>query len=173
VEELVMRLLAICAVLISQWLFATKAFTQSDSDSTATVSCDFDDGKEISVQYKKSAGVGKDEPRNGKVWEPGGVPMTLYTQTAVILNHVEIGVGAFSMYVVPNRKDWTLIVNRNVTPGAKYDQSQDIVRAPMELGDLTQPVKPMQVIFGHLAPKLCSIRLYYGNTGAFAEFTEK
>lgn len=169
-----MRWLAIFAVLCSQWIFASKALAQnSDSDSTATVSCDFDDGTELSVQYNKSAGAGKDEPHNGKIWEPGGSPMTLYTQIPVILNRVEIPIGAYRMYVLPNRKDWTLIVNRNVTPGAKYDQTQDLVRAPMELGDLSQPVKPMQVIFGHLAPKLCSIRLYYGNTGALAEFNEK
>lgn len=170
-----MRVLAIFIVLLSRSLFAAAALAQqTDPDSqTATASCDFDDGKEISVQYNNSAGNKDDEPRTGKVWEPGGSPMSLYTQGPVVLNNVEIPVGAYHMYVIPGKKDWTLIVNKNVTAGSKYDDKQDLVRASMELGNVSTPVKPLQVVFGHMGPKLCSIRLYYGNTGAFSEFTEK
>jgi len=169
-----MRVLAICIALFGPWIFAAATLAQeTGSDSqTATASCDFDDGKQISVQYNNSAGA-KDEPRNGKVWEPGGSPMSLYTQVPIVLNNVEIPVGAYFMYVIPGKKDWTLIVSKNVTAGSKYDDKQDLVRASMELGNVSTPVKPLQVVFGHMGPKVCSIRLYYGNSGAFAEFTEK
>jgi len=169
-----MRALMAAAVLLAQWMPAQKAVAQGTDQSaqTATTVCDFDDGKEISVQYSR-ADSSKNEPRTGKVWEPGGSPMTLFTQAPVILNNTEIPVGAFSLYAMPNRKDWTLIVNKNVTAGSKYDPAQDLVRAPMEIGNLSQPVKPLQVIFGHMGPKQCTIRLYYGDTGAFAEFAEK
>jgi len=169
-----MRVLLTCFALLAQCMFASAAVAQQadQSSQTATTVCDFDDGKEISVQYSK-AEVEKNEPHNGKVWEPGGTAMTLYTQTPVVLNNVEIPVGAFSMYVIPNRKDWTLIVNRNVTAPTKYDQTQDMARASMEIGDLSQPVKPLQVVLAHMGPKLCSIRLYYDTAGALTQFTEK
>ncbi len=146
----------------------------ADSESnSATAMCDFDDGQEISVRYKDTVASAKDEPHNGKVWLPGGSPMTLFTNVGLMLNQQNIPPGAYSVYVIPNRKEWTLIVNRNVTPGAAYDEKQDIARSPMELGEIEAPPKQLQVSFAHMGPKQCSIRLYYDKTGAFTEFTEK
>jgi len=169
-----MRVLLTCVALLALWMLASTVLAQqADQNSqTATTVCDFDDGREISVQYSK-AQVEKNEPRNGKVWEPGGTAMTLYTQTPVLFNNIEIPVGAFSMYVIPNHKEWTLILNRNVTAPAKYDQTQDMARGSMEVGDLSQPVKPLQVVMAHMGPKVCSIRLYYDTVGALTQFTEK
>lgn len=168
-----MRVTALFIALIFPCFAARPVVAQqADPDDTATAYCNFDDGNQVSVQYNNT-GKSKEEPHNGKVWEPGGAPMTLYTQVPVVLNSVTIPVGAFRMYVMPNKKEWTLIVNKNVTAGSKYDESQDLVRAPMEVGDLSQPVKPIQVVLAHMGTKTCSIRVYYGTVGALAEFTEK
>ena len=115
----------------------------------------------------------KDQPRNGKVWLPAGSPMTLFTQVALVLNNVELPVGAYSLYVIPNKKEWTLVVSRNVTNPKTYDEKQDLVRAPMEIGGVSSPPKRLQASFAHVAPKQCSIRLYYETIGAFVEFNEK
>jgi hypothetical protein len=115
----------------------------------------------------------KDEPRNGKVWLPAGSSMTLFTQVPLQLNHVDIPVAAYSMYIIPNRKEWTLIVSKNVTSPKVYDEKQDLVRAPMDLGEVNSPPKQLQVSFAHVAAKQCSIRLYYEKTGAFVDFYEK
>ena len=165
-----MRRLAFCVFPIILLIPSVISLAQ-DSDMQ-TVACNFDDGNQISVQYNASP-KSKEEPKNGKVWEPGGAPMTLYTQAPVTLNNVMIPTGAFSMYVIPNKKDWTLIVNKNVAAGSKYDESQDLARATMEMGNLSQPVKPVQVVLAHMGEKVCSIRLYYGNVGVLTEFHEK
>jgi Protein of unknown function (DUF2911) len=168
-----MRASAICIVILGQVLVANAAFAQQkDADAnTATAFCDFDDNQEISVRYNTT--VSKDEPRNGKVWLPGGGPLTLFAGAPVSLNNSAIPVGAYSIYVIPNRKDWTLVVNKNVTPGAAYDQAQDVARGPMELGEVSSPPGQLQVSFAHVGPKQCNIRLYYGKVGAFADFVEK
>jgi len=167
-----MRLLVVCALLMGLVVPGTLAIAQDSESQLQTAYCNFADGAQISVRYDAS-GKSKEEPKNGKVWEPGGSPMTLYTQAAVVLKGVEIPVGAFSVYAIPNKKEWTLVVNKNVTAGSKYDEAQDLVRVPMELGDLSSPVKPLQVVLAHMAPKTCTIRLYYGNVGAQADLTEK
>jgi len=167
-----MRLTVVCALLTGLVIPATQVMAQSAEPQLQTAYCTYADDNEISVRYDAS-GKNKEEPKNGKVWEPGGSAMTLYTQGPVVLNHVEIPVGAFTVYVVPGKKEWTLVVNKNVTAGSKYDEAQDLVRAPMELGDLNPPVKPLQVALAHMAPKTCTLRLYYGNVGAQADFTEK
>jgi hypothetical protein len=171
-----MRLLAVCLVLTAQFILATIATAQADqdpNDPTKTASCDFADDKEISVQYNGSVMSEKDQPHTGKIWLPAGSPMTLFTQVPLILNHQELAVGAYTMYVIPNKKEWTLIVSRNVTNPKTYDEKQDLVRAPMEIGGVSGPPKQLQISFAHIAPKQCSIRLYYESTGAFVEFNEK
>ena len=167
--------LAACVLLVGQFMVGDRMLAQSaGSDSNfATAACDFDDGQEISVRYSQTVASSKDEPHNGKLWLPGGSPMTLFTNVGVTLNHVSIAAGAYSMFVIPNRKEWTLIVNRNVTPGAAYDEKQDIVRSPMELGEIDSPPKQLQVSFSRSGPKTCSIRLYYEKVGAFTDFLEK
>ena len=170
-----MRLTALVALLLSQFIFisARVAFAQQEDSNSATAFCDFQDGQEVSIRYSTALASAKEEPRNGKVWLPGGSPITLFTGTPLTLNNSLIPTGAYTVYVIPNKKDWTLIVNKNVTAGAPYDEKQDVARAPMELGEVDSPPKQLEASFAHVSPKVCSIRLYYGKTGAFAEFNEK
>jgi len=165
-----MRQRMICMLVVSCLALRLQARAQqAESQST---SCNFEDGNQITVQYNTSDSS-KDQPRNGKIWAPGGKPMVLYTQVPLTLNGATIPVGAFSMYVLPGKKDWTLIVNKNVTAGSAYDEKDDIARGPMELGEIGQPMKELQVSFAHMAPKQCNIRIYYGKVGAFGEIDEK
>lgn len=168
-----MRAPAICIVVLGQMLMANAALArpQDPDANSATAFCDFEDTQEISVRYNNAAS--KDEPRNGKVWLPGGKPLTLFAGAQVSFNNTPIPAAAYSLYIIPNRKDWTLVVNKNVTPGAAYDQTQDVARGPMELGEVDSPPGQFQVSFAHTAAKTCSIRLYYGKIGAFADFVEK
>ena len=170
-----MRTAAIWVVLLSQLAVAAAASVpQADSSaSPPTAYCNFDDGNQVSMQYNDADLSNKEQPRAGKVWAPGGAPMVLYAQTAMTLAGTAIPVGAYTVYVIPNKKDWTLIVNRNVKAGSAYDQTQDLTRASMELGEIGESTKQLQVSFGHLGPKQCNLRLYYQKTGAFVDFMEK
>lgn len=132
-----------------------------------TTFCNFDENNQVSAQYTAAV---KDPPRNGKVWSPG---VTLYVQTPLTLGGSTLGLGAYSVHFIPDKKNWTIIVNRNVTAGAAYDATQDVARAPMEVGELPAPLKDLQLTFGHMAPKECSLQVYYQKTGVFAEFMQK
>ncbi|PYV85704.1 MAG: hypothetical protein DMG93_00640 [Acidobacteria bacterium] len=129
--------------------------------------CDFDDGNQVNVQYSPNV---KEQPRNGRVWAPG---ITLYVQTPLTLGGKTIGLGAYSVFLIPDRKNWTLIVNKNVTAGAAYNSADDVARASMDIGEIPQPVNTLQLSFGHMGPKQCSLRVYYQKTGAFTDFMEK
>jgi Protein of unknown function (DUF2911) len=165
---------AVCMLLLILFIPARCMLAQTQADAnTATTFCDFDDNQEISVRYNNAEMSSKDEPRNGKVWTPGGSPLTLFTNTTLTLNNSSIPPGAYSVYIIPNKKEWTLIVNRNVTAGAAYDEKQDVARSPMDLGEVDSPPRQLQVSFAHTSAKQCSIRLYYGKIGAFTDFQEK
>jgi Protein of unknown function (DUF2911) len=167
-----MRGLAIFVALISQSLLASASQATSGGKS-ASISCAFDDGKEIKIQYNSSSAKHGEEFREGKLWEPGGSPMILFTQTALTLANSLIPEGAYSLYVIPEKQKWTLILNKSVTPSNKYDAAQDLVRAPMPTGEIEQALKQPKLAFAHIAAKQCNLRLYYENTGGWAEFREK
>jgi hypothetical protein len=83
-----------------------------------------------------------------------------------------IPVGAYTVYPIPARDHWTLVVNKNVTPGAAYNDKQDIARAPMETAQVDQPSGALEVAFAHVGAR-CTLRVYVGKTASFADFTAK
>jgi hypothetical protein len=156
-------------VLIVPLLLVASSFAQQPDPQTAA--CSFDDGKEISIRYMPvKAG---EKPINGRPWTPANSPILLFTQAELAIANVPIPVGAYSLYAIPGKDNWSLVVNKNVNAGAAYDGKQDLVRAPMETGELNPPTKELAIAFAHLGPQLCSVRLYYGKAGSYAEFKEK
>lgn len=152
-------------LLLLAGVFACSA--SSLAQDTQNTYCDFDDGNQVNVQYSPNV---KEQPRNGRVWAPG---ITLYVQTPLTLGGSTIGLGAYSVYLIPGGKNWTLIVNKNVTAGAAYNSADDVARGSMDIGEIPQPVKTLQISFGHMGPKKCSLQVYYQKVGAFTDFLEK
>lgn len=167
-----MRLLPIAAAVLSVFPLASAVFAQSAADPQSTAACSFDDGKEMSVRYNPNAAGHDRELPNGKVF-PDTNPMLLFTQGTITLGGSAIPAGAFSMYVIPGKEDWTLVVNRNVTPGAQYSQTEDLARASMQTAKLDTPLAHLKVSLGHMGAQQCEIRVYYGKTGAWAEIKEQ
>jgi hypothetical protein len=114
----------------------------------------------------------KEKIQNGKPWSPGGVPMTLFTEAPLSLASSQIPIGAYSLFPIPAHGNWTLVVNKNVTPGAAYDEKQDIARGPMETAQVDQPSETLEVAFAHVGSR-CSLRIYLGKSASFADFTAK
>jgi hypothetical protein len=151
-------------------LSLTAICSAQQSDSSPTATCYLEDGRQLYIRYSEVTGK-NDKPVNGKPWTPGGSPMTLFTEFPLSFGGTTIPLGAYTVYPIP-AKVWTLAVNKNVTPGAAYDEKQDIVRAPMETDQVSQSVDALDVAFAHVADK-CTLRIYYGKTAAFATFIAK
>jgi len=157
------------AVLISllwtPWLAA-----QSGGANSSTTTCNLEDGRQVQMRY--NAVPSKEKPPNGKPWSPGGTPMTLFTEAQLTLGSSVIPIGAYTVYPIPAKDHWTLAVNKNVAPGAAYDEKQDIARAPMETAQVEQPSEALEVAFAHVGAR-CTLRIYTGKTASFADFTAK
>jgi hypothetical protein len=166
----------ICAVTV---VFSVAILTQigaaqqTAADSlTGSAVCAFDDGKQVSTRYNPVA-VGRNEGASGKVWAPGGLAMTFFTETGVTISNTPVAAGAYTMYLLPSKKDWTLIVSRNVTIDSKYDKNQDLVRAPMQTAELSEAEGQLKVFFGHTGPKRCEMNMDYGKSRIWVEFMQK
>jgi hypothetical protein len=169
-----MRWPTVCTLLLFSLILPPLVLSQQ-TDSTANSSsavCTFADEKQMSVRYNPVK-VGKDEAPNGKIWVPGNFPMDLFTETTLTLNNTDIPTGAYRLYFLPGKETWTMIVSKNVSPNAAYDEKDDLVRAPMQSGKLPQPEAQVSVYFGHIAPKTCDMRLDVGKIRVWIDFGEK
>jgi Protein of unknown function (DUF2911) len=141
----------------------------SAQSEPSTASCNLDDGRQVYIRYNPASA--KDKVTNGKPWAPGGTPMTLFTEAQLSFGGSTIPIGAYTVYPIP-AKQWTLIINKNVTPGAAYDDKQDLARAQMETDQVSQASDALEVAFAHVGDK-CTLRIYFGKTASFAPFTAK
>jgi hypothetical protein len=170
-----MRWLATCISFSLCLMFTTGAAVAHTASSKAhAAACTFDDGRQISVRYysRELVSERKTLPSDA-VWTPGGSPIILFTQAPLSVAGAEVPIGAYSMYFIPGTIQWTLILNKNVNADSKYDQQQDVLRAPMQVGSLSQPTAEVQIIFAHVSPRQCNMRVYREGTGAWVEFQEK
>jgi hypothetical protein len=157
------------AVLIS--FFLSPCLVAQAGGSQSTTTCNLDDGRQVYVRYN-AVSTKSERISNGKPLIPGGTPMTLFSEAELTLGSSMIPIGAYTLYPIPGRDHWTLVVNKNVTAGAAYDEKQDIARAPMETAQVESPSETLEVAFAHVGNR-CTLRVYIGKTASFADFTAK
>ncbi|HXP40024.1 MAG TPA: DUF2911 domain-containing protein [Candidatus Acidoferrales bacterium] len=158
----------VVAVLI---LATTVVCSAQQAAPSSTASCNLDDGRQIYIRFNPIASK-NDKLPNGKPWTPGGAPMTLFTEAQLSFGGATIPIGAYTVYPIPSKDKWTLVVNKNVAAGSSYDEKQDIARAPMETDQISQPSNELEVAFAHVGDK-CTLRIYFGKSASFAPFTAR
>jgi len=171
------RPLAFLCILGCSFAFGQSSGPTAPGASTAT--CNFTEQKQLAVNYQPVT-VGKHEDDflghkvpYGKVWEPGKKAMTLFTNAPLTIGGSSLPVGAYTMYLIPERKAWTLVVSKNTDVSAAYDKSKDLVRAPMEIGQLPSPEPAFSVYFAHTGPTECTMRVDLADTRAWVPFEQK
>ena len=144
---------------------------------TATATCNFSEEKQLVTEYHQVPINLKrplsDQVPFGKAWAPGGKPMTLFTNTPVQVGSTTLPIGAYTMFVIPDSKQWTLVVSKSTEMSGAYNQKEDLVRVAMESGELPSPEAALNVSFGHIAPNECNIRVDLAKRGHFTVFQAK
>jgi hypothetical protein len=167
-----------CLILVVSVVFGSwTAFAQS-ADLSANAACNFDSDRQISVDYQRfqhaqgKKALGSLVPF-GKVWAPGGQPMTLFTNTPVSVGGKNLANGAYTMFVIPEEKWWTLIISKSTDTSGKYDESQDLARIRMEFGTLQNAEPSFSAYFAHVAADQCNLRLDLDQARAWVDFQRK
>ena len=174
---LLLRALLSACVLASLGFASPSAMAQ-DLPDARTSSCNFDDNSQMAIQYQpitvnpKKRILGNEIPYN-KVWTPGGKAMTLFTNVPLKFGSTPLAVGAYTLFVIPGEKNWTMIVSKATDVAAAYDVQKDIARAKMETGELGSPESQFSVYLAHEAPTECMARLDLGKTRAWVAFEKQ
>jgi hypothetical protein len=117
-------------------IFGATLLAQDDANS-ASATCNFDEDKQLVVQYQHVA-VNLKKPVNGqvpfgKVWAPGGKAMVLFTNTPIQIGSRTLPIGAYNLYVIPNRSNGRWLLPRAPTwalPTASRMTSYALQRKP-------------------------------------------
>jgi len=157
-------------------IFGATLLAQDDANS-ASATCNFDEDKQLVVQYQHVA-VNLKKPVNGqvpfgKVWAPGGKAIVLFTNTPIQIGSRTLPIGAYNLYVIPNSKQWTLVVTKGTDVGASYSEQDDLIRVTTEAGELPSPESNLTVSFAHVAPQQCNIRIDLDKYGHFAPIQQR
>lgn len=167
--------------VLSLALLVGSVAIADDSKSAPTeqvASCDMDNGNQIAIRYLPVTAKGKSQVfggsiRYGTVWTPNDRAMVLFASGPAAVESKDLAAGAYTLYVIPNKNDWTLVVSKETDTKAKYDESKDVARIPMELGDLPSPHPTFELMLGKTGPNRCSLRVYWQEKGAFATIDGK
>lgn len=98
--------------------------------------------------------------------------MTLFTEAPLTLGSSLIPLGAYTVYPIPAKGNWSIAVNKNVTSGAAYDEKQDVARSVMETAQVESASDTLEVAFAHVGNR-CTLRIYIGKQASFVDFTAK
>ena len=83
----------------------------------------------------------------GAVWRTGANEAThLRTDRDLTIGTVRVPRGTYTLWTIPARDAWTLIINRQTGQwGTDYDKTKDVGRTPMKVTTLTAPVEQFTI----------------------------
>jgi len=108
-----------------------------------------------------------------KVWCTGANWATKITsEGALEIGGLKLPAGSYSIWTLPNEKEWTLIVNKQTGQfHLNYDASQDFGRTGMKLKTLTSPVETFQIELRSDGGNQGTLALLWETTEASIPFT--
>jgi hypothetical protein len=105
-------------------------------------------------------------------WRTGANAATKITLSGpIFFNNKELPAGEYSIFTMPTEHDWTIMFNKEANIwGLLYNPSNDVLRIPMQVVQLKEPVQLMTI---EIAPieKGGVINIMWENTKVFVEFT--
>ncbi|MGH7503714.1 MAG: DUF2911 domain-containing protein [Longimicrobiales bacterium] len=88
----------------------------------------------------------------GEIWRTGAnEPTTLHLPVAATIAGIEVGPGSYSLYTIPDRSEWTIIVNRSTAQWgieSRYSEeikAQEVGRAPVPSAATDQHVEQFTI----------------------------
>jgi hypothetical protein len=177
----IMKQIAALTVVVITLSFTALAQDNANEHASppAQASCKFADGKSIKVDYSS--------PRMNtriiygglvpfaQVWRTGANEATSFvTDTDLTISGKDIPAGSYTIFTVPDREKWTLIINKKTGEwGIPYKyEADELARVDMKVSKIHSPVENFTIGFNETGAT-CTINLDWETTRASAQFSEK
>jgi len=136
-----------------------------------------DSNKLIKIVYSrpqlKNRSLEKLAP-NGEVWRTGAneaAELTLYIP--MMLGDTKVPAGTYTFYMIPNEKEWTAIINKdlNVWGSYFYKKENDVARLSIPVSKDKKSLEAFSIVFEESKDGL-HMNLGWGNTRVVVPFTK-
>ncbi len=106
-----------------------------------------------------------DLTREGEVWRTGANMSTKITfSTDIVLEDNQIPAGEYSIYTVPGKNDWTIIINKKISWGTTYDQKEDFLRFSVPTLQTEEKVESFTFYFANVTESSGTLGFTWENT---------
>lgn len=173
--------LAVIAViaLVVIAVYAQQEAAKQPLSPKGDASLSFADGKKVTVTYSRPSMrgrqiMGKLVPY-GKVWRTGANEATTFsTDTNLVVGGTNVPAGNYTMYTMPDEKNWKLIINKQTGQwGTEYDQAQDLARIDLKKEATSSPVEQFTIAFDKKGADAGVMTLTWENTKLSVDIKEQ
>jgi hypothetical protein len=176
-NRLLLSLLAGAATLsVAGFWLVPRALAQRYVSRPATVSAVIA-GDHITIDYYAPSMHGRKIigalVPYGEVWCTGANWATKITTEADLdINGMKLPKGSYSIWTLPNEKQWMLIINKQTGQfHLDYDETQDFGRVKMNLKTLASPVETFKIQVEPTTGNKGTLSLAWENTDAWVPIT--
>jgi hypothetical protein len=151
---------------------SAQRYTSPPMNTSAVI-----DGDRITIDYYAPSTHGRKVMGNlvpyDEVWCTGANWATkITTEKDLDINGMKVPKGSYSIWTLPNEKQWMLIINKQTGQfHLNYDESQDFGRVKMNLTTLATPVETFKIEVQPSAGNKGTLALLWENTEASVPIT--
>ena len=99
-----------------------------------------------------------------RVWRTGANESTVVVfPEDVLVQGTEVPAGTYSLYTVPGKDEWIVILNNKLSWGTEYDEEEDLLRVTAE-PVRSHFVEQMMIYFEYVTPESGDLVIHWGNT---------
>lgn len=125
---------------------------------------------EVEIAYSRPAMRGRTifgglEPY-GELWRTGAnAATTISFDEAMSIEGKEIPAGEYSIFSIPGKKEWTIILNKDAKASeAAYKESEDAARFTVKSQKLDRPHESFTIMFSDVKDNAAKINIMWENT---------
>lgn len=151
---------------------SAQRYTSPPASASAVIG-----GDHISVEYYAPSMHGRKVMGGlvpyGEVWCTGANWATkITTESNLDINGMKVPKGSYSIWTLPNEKQWMLIINKQTGQfHLNYDETQDFGRVKMNLKALSSPVETFKIELASTGENSGTLTLLWENSALSVPIT--
>ncbi len=109
-----------------------------------------------------------------KIWRTGANTATTLTfGEEVVIGGVKVKAGKYGLLSIPDKKNWTLIITKqlDVTSPDAYKQDQDVVRVEAKTMNMDESLESFTMQFANVKPNSCELHIMWDKTAVALPIT--
>lgn len=160
------KILFILLVTFFQGLIAQIEVPPVSTDASVSQTVGFTN---VLIEYNRPSLKGRsllgEIVREGDVWRTGANMCTRLTlNEEITIEETVVKAGKYSVYSIPGKEEWTLILNKKISWGTDYDESEDVVRIKVPTLKIPNKHEIFTFFFTDASEEKATLSFAWGNT---------